>query len=153
MAQPDRETVYAALLTLLTNALGPTGSAAFQTVTRRFISITNTKSANAPYLVQAQKREKSETPKGMPTLHTYSVDLYVYINYGLADDTVPDTILNGLVTAIEGALGPSLVTGFQQLGIPVSSVVVNGDIEYGNMASTTGAWGIAVVPVEFVPNY
>ena len=156
MAQPDRETVYAALLTLLTGALGPVsggGNGSFQTVTRRFLTITNSKDANAPYLIQVQKHEKSDTIKGLPTVHTYSVDLLIYIAYGFGDDVVPDTALNTLVTAVEGAVKPSLVTGFQQLGIPVSSVVVNGQIEYDNMTGTTGDWGLALVPLEIVANY
>ena len=149
MAQPDRETVYAALFSLLQTNLG----SAFGTYTRRFISVTNTVSANAPYLVQVQAGEKSETVKGMPTLHTYTVHLLVYVNYGVDESVVPDTTMNSLVSSIETAVGPSLVTGFQQLGIPVSSVLINGPIDYANMAAISGQWAIALVPVEIVANY
>ena len=149
MSQPDRETVYAALFTVLQNALTTT----FNTYTRRFITVSNADTANMPYLLQVQKAEESQTVKGMPTLHKYFVDLLIYINYGSETSVVPATALNALVTAIENAVGPSAVTGFQQLGIPISSVVVNGKIEYDDMAGTDGNWGIALVPLEIVPNY
>ena len=153
MSQPDRETVYAALLTLLQNTVGTGSPAAFTTVTRRFVTVSNAQPANMPYLIQVQKAEESQTVKGMPTLHKYMVDLLIYINYGSETSVVPETALNALVTAVENALAPNPVTGWQQLGIPVSSLVVNGKIEYDDMAGTDGNWGIALIPIEIVPNY
>lgn len=154
MAQPDRETVYAALQTLLVAALGPSpGSATFQTIQRRLLTITNAVPASAPYLLQVQATERSETKKGVPTVHTFTVNLLAYAYFGDGDAVVPDIVLNGLVTAIENACGPNMATAFQQLGIPVSSVVINGIISYFDMAATSGTWSLARVPVEIVATY
>lgn len=149
MAQPDRETVYAALLTLLSTALGTT----FLTYTRRFTAVTNFAEASAPALLQVQAAEDATTKKGLPTVHTYNVTLLLYAFFGGASDTVPATGLNALVTAVEAAVGPNLATGFQQLGIPVSSVVVSGKIEYGDQAAASGMWSVALVPIQIVATY
>ena len=149
MAQPDRETVYAALFSLLKTALGTT----FNTYDRRFKAVSNIQSANAPVLLQVQASEKADTKKGLPTVHVYTVHLLLYSFNGGASEAVPDSQNNALVTAVEAALGPNLATAFQQLGIPVSSVVVNGQIEYGNMAAQSGMWSAALVPVEICATY
>ncbi len=154
MAQPDRETVYAALQTLLQGLLTTASPAGpFVTVTRRFATVSNTPAANMPALTQVQFKEHSLTVKGLPTVHTYTVHLLIYCDYGASKTAVPDTTLNGLVTAVEGALAPNPVNLFQQLGVPVSSVVVNGEIEYANMAGTSGVWGMALIPLEIVANF
>ena len=147
MSQVDREDVYSALFSFLQGMQAPAGP--FQTIGRRLKQIESCQEANAPYLFQIQKGESSETPKkGVPTKKTFKLDLAIY-HYGGQDETVvSSTPLNELVTAVEDQLAVNAATNFQQLGIQVSSVRVNGQIQY--FENILGAWWAAVVPVEIV---
>ena len=159
MAQPDREAVYAALLSLLTATVGPTaggGNNTFLTVQRRFITIFEADQAMAPYLIQTQIGEEIKTLKGVPSKRTFNVLLYCYIDFGGESSVVPDTALNNLVTQLEAALAPNAATGYQQLtvqGVQVSSVVVNGKVDYLTNTGNANTWAMCVVPVEIVATY
>ncbi len=146
MAQPDRETVYAALLTLLETGLGTT----FKTYSRRLVALNSYPPASAPVLFQVQNAEEQPSVKGLPSVRTFTVHLVIGANYGGTTTVIPSTALNNLVTAIEGAIGPSLATGFQQLGIPISSARINGKIEYWDQVPTASNWSAALVPIELV---
>ena len=156
MAQPDREAVYAALLSLLTATVGPGGNSTFLTVQRRFITIFEAEQAMAPYLIQTQIGEEIKTLKGVPSKRTFNVLLYCYIDFGGESSVVPDTALNNLVTQIEAALAPNAATGYQQLtaeGVQVSSVVINGKVDYLTNTGNANTWAMCVVPVEIVATY
>jgi hypothetical protein len=148
--QPDRETVYQALATLL-GGLVTGAPGAFKTVTRRIQPLNAWQPVSSPYLFQVQETEKPTTLKGVPTSRKFALKLVVAANYGESATRVPSTVLNGLLTAIEGILGPNAATAFQQLGVPVSSAVINGTIEI--FEGVLGQWTAAIVPVEIQANY
>jgi hypothetical protein len=151
MAQPDREQVYQALFTLLNDALGPAGSTpTFQACSRRIVQLDGTPPANLPALYQSQVDEPRQPVKGIPALRIFKAELTVYVDFGEGTDAVPSTNMNALVTAIENTLLPNPVSAFQQLGVPVSSVLI-GSIKYWE--GVLGVLMVAVIPVEIVANY
>jgi hypothetical protein len=155
VSQPDRETVYAALLTLLNTALG--NGNPFKTVSRTLKPINGFPPGQAPALFQTQGLEDIAQKKGQPAVRTFHVRLVVYSFSGAAGTAgipIPfTTALNNLITAIETAVTANMATGFQQLGIPVSSCLINGKIDYFEQAATSGEWSAAIVPLEIVATY
>ena len=156
MTQPNRESVYAALASLLTSAIG--GSNPFNVVSRILVPVNGYPIGNAPALFIVQSGENIKQTKGIPPVRTFTVHLVVYYYQGGAGSSTPSQIppvtsLNNLVTEIEGAIGPNLATGFQQLGIPVSSCYISGRIEYWEQVPTSGNWSACLVPVEIVATY
>lgn len=153
MSQPDRETVYQALFTLLNAAIGPSpGNNTFLTVSRRIVQIQDTPGAsNAPYLFITQRTETYKTTKGVPPVRKFKAWLTVYSYTGDDALVIMTTALNACVTAVENTLGPDAATAFQQLGVPISSVLIDGEIEY--FEGVLGVWAVAVIPVELVANY
>lgn len=148
MAQPDRETVYQALIAFLVSALGPTGSATFGTINRRLLPLTDNMPPNGPFLFQTQKTEGFVVSKGVPPVRTFNAELWIYDNFGSDPDVIPSTHLNALVTAVENSLQPAAYSAFQQLAALVSSVLVSGKIEY--YEGVLGQWGVAIIPVQLV---
>jgi len=147
-AQPDRETVYAALKTLL-DGLGNGGP--FVTVSRRIVQIEDFSKDNAPAIFQTQLTEPNTALKGIPTVRKFDVALTIFSYTGNEIDKIISTPLNALVTAVENILGPDAATAFQQLNVPVSSVQIQGPIQY--FEGVLGTWGVAVIPVEIIANY
>ena len=151
MPQPDRETVYQALNDLIKNALGPSGvTPTFKVVDRRVVSIGNTPPPNMPSLHQVQKVEPRIPVKGRPTIREFKVDLLIYNDFGSGKTVVPSTSLNALVTAVENVLLPNAASSFNQLGIPVSSVLLD-TIEY--FEGVNNVVSVAVMQVQIVANF
>jgi hypothetical protein len=74
-------------------------------------------------------------------------DLLVYTNKGAEQDAVPSTEINAILDAIESALAPEPVSGFQTLGGLVSSAkIVNTEIYEGLM----GSQSLTVVSLEML---
>ena len=149
--QPDRETVYGALNTVLSDALTVGSPPSFVTVDRKILTAQNFSRANQPGLFQVQKSETYTARKGVPPVRKFLADLVIYNYTGQDNTAIPSAALNGLVTAVENALAPNVATAFQQLGVPVSSCIINGTIEY--FEGVLGVWAVAVVPVEIIANY
>jgi len=152
MSQPNREAVYQALFATINSVCGPAGSApVFVTSSRRIAPLESFPEASAPAFFQVQKGEALSSTKGMPSLRKFTAELVLYVNFGGADDTIPSSAINSFVSAIESALASNAATAFQQLGVPVSSCQINGQIEY--FEGVLGVWCVAVMPVEIVANY
>lgn len=152
MSQPDRETVYEALFTILNNVLGPTGtSPLFAFASRRISGVEAMASANMPAMYQSQRNEAYKAIKGLPQVRRFRADLILYANFGADDTAIPSSSLNGLVTAVENVMGPNMATAFQQLGVPVSSAMIDGNIEYHE--GVLNVFAVAVVPIEIIANY
>lgn len=149
MAQPSRESVYSALASLLTTAL----SASVATISRHLQSVRSFPPASAPALFLVQAGEHITAPKGIPALRILTVHMVVYSYAGGSTQTVQTTALNALVDSATNAIGPSLVNGFQQLGVPISNATVTGQIQYWEQAGTNGDWAVALIPVELTANY
>jgi hypothetical protein len=148
VSQPDRETVYAALMSVLTANL-PANT--FNIMSRRIQQVENVDPANMPALFQVQKEEDFVTLKGVPSLRQFDASLVIYVDFGDDQNAIPSTPLNAKVTAVENALGPSAVNAFLQIGVPVSSCYINGKIEY--YEGVLGNKCVAIIPVRIMANY
>jgi hypothetical protein len=134
----DREAIYSALFDLLE------GAAEFKTASRRLKHWADVEAADQPALFQAQRRELVEGEPGLPRIHMFHVDAYIYANTQ-DPDLSPGEILNPLLDVIEAALAPNPITNKQQLGGLVEHVWVEGEIETDE--GTLGDQGVCIVPI------
>jgi len=139
-----REPIYAALFERLAGAAG------FVTTGRRFRHWSEVTPAEQPALFMRQKTETGAVPVlGAPTVWMLAVEVFVYAH--LSDPyAAPSVALNPLLDAVEAALGPSAVTGVQDLGLPsmVRHAGIAGKITIDE--GTLRDQAVAMVPIEIL---
>ncbi|PFH29142.1 hypothetical protein [Burkholderia sp. JKS000303] len=141
----NREPIYLALFAKLSAISG------LVTTSRRLRHWNDVQPVEQPALFQVQVRENQKPRKGIPALVTFRCELYLYVNTGNAlADVTPATELNQFMDAIEAALAPDALTGFQTLGGTVSHCWIEGDIVTDEGA--LGPQGVAVIPVNILAN-
>ena len=146
----SRETIYASVFAFWSN-LTVGGSPAFKLATRKLKMWEDVEPEDQPALLQLQRRETVERPRGMPAKWTLSLDLYFYVHTGASNDTdiVPSQLFNPLMDAIEAAMvvddvGNNAVT----LGGIVSHCFIDGAVEIfeGNLGDQL----VAIIPITVV---
>lgn len=145
-----RETIYAALFTFWAN-LTVGGSPAFKTATRSAKVWENVASEDQPALLQLQRTESVNKPRGLPAKWTLSIDLYLYVHTNQINDpaTTSSQLLNPLMDAIESALViDDLSNDACTLGGLVSHCFIDGTVEVfeGNL----GDEAVMIIPITVV---
>jgi hypothetical protein len=139
-----RETIYGALWWLAA------GAANFASANRRLRHWADLAPAEQPALFMSEKGGHAVTKAlGGPTIWTLHADFYVYV-HSSDPYLAPAMLLNPLLDALEAALGPSPVTGIQNLGLPamVQHTYIAGRVETDE--GVLGDQAIAIVPVEIL---
>ncbi len=141
----NREPIYAALFAKVGTISG------LVTTSRRLRHWSDVPPVEQPALFQVQIKENQKPRKGIPALFTFRCELYLYVNTGNAlDDVTPATALNQFMDAIDAALAPDALTGFQTLGGTVSHCWIEGDIITDEGA--LGPQAVAIIPVNILAN-
>lgn len=140
----NREAIYQALFDKVVSA------ASFTTTSRRLEHWDEVSPGAQPALYQTQKGETQKPRKGFPALVTLHAELWVYANSGGDSDAVPAVLMNPLMDAIEAALAPDPVTGFQTLGGTVSHCWIEGDVTTDE--GLLGPQSVCIVPVHILVN-
>jgi len=141
----NREEIYSALFDLVS------GAYKFTTKSRRLRHWSDVTPAMQPALYQAQGNESIELPgRGIPAKVTLRAKLYIYARSGGTPDSVPATIINTLLDAVDAALATTDASEEQTLGGLVSHCRVVGTIETDE--GVLGDQGLAIVPIEIVVN-
>ena len=140
----DREAIYSALWIL------GSSSSSFASANRRLRHWSAVSPAEQPALFMSEKGANAAVKSlGAPIVWTLYADFYIYAH--CSDPyTVPATILNPLVDALDRALSPSPANGLQNLGLPamVQHAYIAGKIETDE--GILGDQAIAIVPVEIL---
>lgn len=146
----NREPLYAALFAFF-QGLTVGEAPAFRTATRRLDTWENVGKEDQPALLMQQRRESANYRKGLPTIWSLDVALYVYVHTGADNDKtlIPSQILNPLLDAIENSLAiddPS--NNACTLGGLVSHCAISGGVEIfqGNL----GDEEVAIVPINIL---
>lgn len=145
-----REPIYAALFAFF-SALTQGGSPAFKLATRRLTTWDNVQAEDTPTLLMVQRSEVANYRKGLPTIWTLNVALYVYVNTGAGIDptAVPSQLLNPLMDLVESSFTIDNMTTFSStLGGLVSHCAISGPIEIfeGDMGNDE----VAIVPIQLL---
>lgn len=146
----NRETIYAAIFQFF-SGLTQGGSPAFFTATRKAATWDNVQPETMPALLQMQVRETAQYRKGLPTIWTCDIDLYLYVHTGgLNDpDVTPSQLLNPLLDLIEASIVIDDPNNYAcTLGGLVSHCAISGPIEITE--GTLGDQAVAVVPIQFL---
>ena len=145
MSEPQftRETIYAALFALVS------GSAAFETATRRIKEYSDVSQATQPAILMVELGEKWDAPVGKPPIVTLNCRLFIYCESN--DPTQPvSTQLNGLLDAVMAALASTQWQNWRQtLDGLVCHARISGDI---TIAEGLSGQSEAIVPVEILVN-
>ena len=140
----SREAIASALFALLSTT---TGAA---TASRRLKHWSEVNSVEMPALFLTQGTETFDetfTKVGSMPRKTMNFTAYLYAHSGGLGTSVPSTILNGMIDAIENALRPNLATGQKQtLGNLVVHCYIAGTVQTDE--GVLGDTGVAVVPIE-----
>lgn len=145
-----REPIYAAVFAFFA-ALTAGGSPLFKTATRRAQTWDTVAPEDQPALLQMQRREVANFRKGLPTIWTCEITLYLYVHTGTNNDpdVTPSTLLNPLLDAIVGALTiDDLSNNCCTLGGLVSHCAVEGAIEI--FEGNQGDQAVATIPIKFL---
>ncbi len=139
----NRESILSALFTLVSN------SASFNTASRRLQLWSSVAATDKPALFLCERGETyARASEAVPESVTLNVDIYIYIDAGKDQSTVPATTLNTLIDAIDSALAPNFLTGLQTLGGLVSHCWIEGKVMKD--AGDLDGDGIAVIPVRIL---
>lgn len=146
----NREPIYAAVFAYFA-ALTVGGSPAFLKATRRLDTWENVGKEEQPALLMQQRREVANYRKGLPTIWTLDVALFLYIHTGADNDKtlIPSQILNPLLDAIENSLTiDDHSNNACTLGGLVSHCAISGSVEIfqGNL----GDEEVAIVPLNIL---
>ncbi|WP_213308182.1 hypothetical protein [Paraburkholderia sacchari] len=139
-----REPLYLALFAKLAAIPG------LVTTSRRLQHWNDVPASAQPALFQAQKKETQTPRKGLPAKVTLHCDIYLYVNTGNDMSVTPATTINPLMDAIEAALAPDPLTGFQTLGGTVSHCWIEGEI--ASDEGLLGPQGVLIIPVNILTN-
>ncbi|RQS15530.1 hypothetical protein DF105_00940 [Burkholderia stagnalis] len=141
----NREPIYAALFAKVSAIAG------LVTTSRRLRHWSDVTPVEQPALFQVQIRENQRPRKGIPALVSFRCELYLYVNTGNdLHDVTPATQLNQFMDAIEAALAPDRLTGFQTLGGTVSHCWIEGDVITDE--GVLGPQAVAIIPVNILAN-
>jgi hypothetical protein len=141
----NREGIYAALFAKFDGITG------MPTKSRRLMHWADVLAVQQPALFQAQKSEIVVQSRGLPPKWQLDLDLYLYVHAGDDPGSVPTTVLNPLIDAIEAALAPDNVRDGQNvltLGGLVSHCWISGQIQTDEGA--LGAQSIAIIPISIL---
>jgi hypothetical protein len=147
MSEPQfsRESIYAALFALAS------GSAAFQTTTRRIKEYSDVDQTTQPALLQVEQGEKWDSRVGIPPIVTLNCRLFVYCESN--DPTQPvSTQMNVLLDSLTNALAAPLLphASFRQtLGGLVQHAGITGEV---TIAEGLSGQSEAVIPIEILVN-
>lgn len=104
----NREPILAALFAKLS---GVPGVATASRVVRHFSDVAP---IEQPALFLSPAFQDAQRSRGLPTKWTIRVDVYLYINRLTSE--IPDTVMNGILDAIEAALTPPQAAEVMTLG-------------------------------------
>jgi len=145
MSEPQfsRETIYAALFSLASNAAG------FVTKTRRIKEYADVDSATQPAILQVELGEKWDAPVGQPPVVTLAARLFIYCESN--DPTAPaSTQINTLLDAVTNALASTSWQNFRQtLGGLVQHARIAGEV---TIAEGLSGQSEAILPIEILVN-
>lgn len=137
-----REQIMTALFALVCTAPG------FQTQSRRIKLFSDVGSGEKPALFMYERPEKITNGNNKLTITELNVDLFIYIDAGKDQSSVPITVLNPLIDALASVLQPAAPFADQTLGGLVSRCYIDGQImkEPGDLDGD----GIAIIPVKIL---
>jgi hypothetical protein len=83
------------------------GAADFAATSRRFVHWDQVNETQMPFMTMLKTGEaRGRQSEGLPTL-TINAHVFVYLSAGMDPEDVPDTAMNALLDAIDGAVAPS----------------------------------------------
>lgn len=135
----NREAIYSALFNKIKNIAG-------LITTGRVLKHWNEVTPNEqPALFQTQDGEFPISRTGLPTTWKLMVSFYLYCNAGGSTGAVPAIEINQYLDAIQEALQPDKITGYQTLGGLVD------DVKFGEKFETDegllGPQSVAIIPI------
>lgn len=145
-----RENIYSAVFAYW-SGLTIGGNPAFKTATRKLTVWENVAAEDQPALLQLQKSETVNKPKGLPARWVLSVELYLYVHTGASNDNslIASQILNPLLDAVEAAITiDDVMNSACTLGGIVSHCYIDGAVEVfeGNL----GDQAACIIPITVV---
>ncbi|MBN8905851.1 MAG: hypothetical protein J0H19_18700 [Rhodospirillales bacterium] len=122
----------------------------FKTVSRRLRMFGDVPHAEMPALFIIEPSEAYAQTERLPSKTTFDVELWVYICDGVDQNTVPVTVLNGLLDKIDDALSPDPPPHprVQTLGGLVSHCWIEGQIE--KTPGDLDGIGLARIPLKIL---
>jgi hypothetical protein len=127
------------------------GAANFTATSRRFVHWDQVNETQMPFLTMLKKGERRERQaEGLPIL-VLEFHVFIYTTAGMDPENVPDTAMNALLDAIDGAVKPAGADVFQNrqtLGGLVSHCYALGDafVDDGDVDGK----GVAAIPFEIL---
>jgi hypothetical protein len=101
MSAPTREQISAAFFALVA------GAADFTATSRRFVHWDQVNETQMPFLTMLKTGEvRARQSEGLPSL-TINAHVFIYLSVGMDPEDVPDTVMNLLLDALDGAVAPS----------------------------------------------
>lgn len=135
----NREAIYAALFAKLQAA------ALFKTSSRKLKHWSDVPAVDQPALFQAQHNETAATVPGQPTVWTFQVDVYIYVNTQGNKSQSPSQYINPLVDSIIAALAPNPIDNKCTLSGLVQHAWIEGSIQTDE--GTLGEQGVSIIPI------
>ena len=138
-----RETIITSLFTLLANA------ALFKTAGRRLQLWSSVASADKPALFLNERSEEYvRDSEAVPEAVILQIDIYIYVDVGKDQNSIPATTANKLLDAVDTALAPNPFTGLQTLNGLVSHCWIEGKIikDTGDLDGD----GVIIIPVKIL---
>lgn len=151
---PSRETIYAALFSLVsTKSMLVSGGGLFNTITRRPQLDSDYNPPDFPVLGQIEDEELYEyrQGKGSPANRTLKAMFYIYTNVASDPNILPATQLNNLIDAVENALTPLPSPSNNQIQT-LGNLVANAWISDAPKKAPgyTGVVGIGIIPITIL---
>ena len=141
-----RESVLTALFTLLQTASG------FNSYSRRFKMWNQVKGPDMPALLLCEKPEQAARGKELrPAIRTLNAEIWIYINTGKDQNTIPATTLNNLIDVIDPVTGGVLAPGpmaKQTLGGLITDCYIDGEIT--KVPGDLDGEGMALIPIKII---
>ena len=138
----NREAIYSTLFALVS------GLSCITSASRRWEHFEDVPAANFPALYQVQLGENTERKTGQPPKRMLRVDFWIYVNFSPDSGTVPMTVMNPILDAIEAALEPPVGFATQTLGGLVHHCFIAARTDI--IEEARGGTAIAVIPVEIL---
>jgi len=136
----NRETIFVKLFSLIS------GVASFVTTSREVRPWSDVTPSEQPALFMGQGDQNVTVKVGLPSRYDMHVEFYLYCNRGSDPDELAATQLNNCLDAIQLALKPSPITGYNTLGGLVFNCVIEGRIETDE--GLLGPQSVAIIPVK-----
>jgi hypothetical protein len=148
MILASRETIYAALFTLVSSLYAADQSKMFKAASRRYVPFTEVPAQSQPALFQVQRREQPTQLTGLPAGWKMEVDLVIYVNSTNYDDTTVSPLMNPVIDAVAALFDTTGQVGAnkQTLGGLVHYARISGAIETDE--GVLGDQAFAIIPIE-----